>query len=276
MDRWTTLIAVPGILFVTAVLAGSVLGHRRALDLAELADRVQESTAGDTAGTVVLVALFALAATGAGLAAQILGAGQLLWWLGVWPGPVRGWSRRRTTSRRERWARAQAEFADALRDGDLERASAAGVRRNRLSRAEPVRPTGIGDRVAAVETRVLNAYGLDLPSVWPRLWLLLPDVPQAEIRAARTRIDEASVLSAWGVMYLALGFVWWPALVAGAVVWTVGWLTARPAVDAYADLVESAVDLHGVSLAQAFGLEVAGTLTPEAGRAVTRRVRKGA
>ncbi|GLY28970.1 hypothetical protein [Kineosporia sp. NBRC 101731] len=277
LDRWTTLIALPGVIFVAVGVLGVDLGHRHALDLAMLGDRAQAAAESAT-GVVVLVALAALAATGAGLGAQLLGAGQLLWWLGSWPVPLRSYAGRRTVRRRERWVQAQAEFTKALESADPQSADAAGhgTRRNAQAWAEPSRPTWIGDRVAAVETRVRNAYGLDLPAVWPGLWLVLPDPPRIEIRSARTRVDEAAVLSAWGLMYVVLGAFWWPAALIGAVTWTVGWLTARQAVDGYAALVESTVDLYGASLATTLGIPLTGALTTDVGRAITRRVRKGA
>ncbi|MCE0536428.1 hypothetical protein LWF15_12990 [Kineosporia rhizophila] len=275
LDRWSALIALPGVLFVVAGVLGVVQGHRHALDLQMLAEWARAED-WDTAGGVVLIASLALAATGAGVVAQLLGVGQLLWWLGSWPRPARAWSAWRTDRRRQRWTQAQAEFVRALEDPDPAEAARLGARRNALARAEPSRPTWTGDRVAGVQIRVRNAYGLDLPTVWPRLWLVLPEHPCAEIRAARARIDQAAVISAWGLMSGVLGLIWWPAALVGAVTWVVGWVTARQAVDGYAELVESAVDLYGGSLATSLGIEVTGPLTPETGRAVTRRVRKGA
>jgi hypothetical protein len=49
----------------------------------------------------------------------------------------------------------------------------------------------MGDRVAALETRVRNEYELDFPAAWPRLWLVIPEPSRAELRAdlAESAVD---------------------------------------------------------------------------------------
>ena len=286
LDRWIALLVVPGSLFVGAAVVGVALGQRDALDVDRLiawaGRRSQAPLWSHPAGFVLTLAGFALAAAGVGLAAQLLGAGQLVWWLGSWPAPLRGWSARRVNLRRERWNRLQNQFADLATTADDPRPDLDGIaaaladRRNRMATAEPRRPTWIGDQLAAVETRVRNAYGLDLVSGWPRLWLLLPADPRAEIRAARGQLDGSSVLAAWGLLYVVLGVFWWPAALVGGLTWVVGWRSARQAMRTYAELIESVVDLHGALLARALGIDCPAELTTAAGRAVTRRTRKGA
>jgi len=289
VDRWIALLLVPGSLFVGAATVAVALGQRGALDVDTLIAwaerRAQTPLWSHPAGFVLTLAGFALAAAGVGLAAQLLGAGQLLWWLGSWPAPLRGWSACRVSRRRQRWNQLQNQFADltttATEDprpsSDLDGVAAAlADRRNRMATAEPQRPTWIGDQLAAVDTRVRNAYGLDLVAGWPRLWLLLPADPRAEIRAARQQLDGSSVLAAWGLLYLVLGVFWWPAVLVGALTWVVGWRSARQAMRTYAELIESVVDLHGAMLARALGIDCPAELTTAVGRAVTRRTRKGA
>jgi hypothetical protein len=286
-DRWIALLAVPGSLFVAAATVGVAVGQRHALDVDTLiawaGTRSQTPLWSHPAGFVLTLAGFALAAAGVGLAAQLLGAGHLLWWLGSWPAPLRGWSARRVNLRRQRWNVLQNQFADLATtedsrpSSDLDSVAAAlADRRNRMATAEPQRPTWIGDQLAAVDTRVRNAYGLDLVSGWPRLWLLLPADPREEIRAARRQLDGSSVLAAWGLLYLVLGVFWWPAVLVGALTWVVGWRSARQAMRTYAELIESVVDLHGAMLARALGIDCPAELTTAIGRAVTRRTRKGA
>jgi hypothetical protein len=278
LDRWVALLAVPGTLFIAVAVLAPVLGQQHPFDLDALADWAgsRNELWNTGAKAAVSLAVLALGATGAGLVAQIVGAGQMLWWLGSWPLP--SWAFRRTERRRREWARLQDDFAALVTRGNATSAeiSRVGNRRNALALAEPSSPTWIGDRIAATQSRVSNAYGLDLPAVWSRLWLILPDPAREEIRTARTRLDGAAVLSAWGILYLIVGVLWWPAAVVGVVTWITGWRTARQAVDGYAELVEAAVDLHGAALSPALGMPLTGPLTPEAGRAITRQVRKGA
>ncbi|MFI9569579.1 hypothetical protein [Streptomyces rishiriensis] len=49
----------------------------------------------------------------------------------------------------------------------------------RVSPEEPHRPTWSGDRMHAVNLRL--ARDLDLATVWPALWQLLPDAPRQQI-----------------------------------------------------------------------------------------------
>jgi len=147
--------------------------------------------------------------------------------------------------------------------------------RNRIALAPPTRPTWMGDRIAAVDRRVLRAYDLDLASAWPRLWLLLPEVQRADVQNSRAACTAAARRAGWGALYAVLALWWWPAAPIAATVWTAAWYQGRQAVAAFAELVEATVDLYGRELAAALGLDGEGRLTPETGLAITRALRKG-
>ncbi|GAB3852526.1 hypothetical protein [Dactylosporangium cerinum] len=124
--------------------------------------------------------------------------------------------------------------------------------RRRIALSEPRHPTWMADRLEAVTETVKDEYQqLDLSIAWPRLWLLIPNAVRDEVRAGRSAVDQATVLAAWGLLYAALGVLWWPALLIGAVVAFTAWRQARARVSVYADLIESVVDLHYTSLAAA-------------------------
>lgn len=53
-----------------------------------------------------------------------------------------------------------------------------------------------------------------------------------------------------------------------------GWRRGRTAGAAFAELVESAADIHGRELAESLGITCSGPLTPEIGAAVTKKLRK--
>jgi hypothetical protein len=324
VEKWVSLLTLPGLLFIAAAAAGRVLGHTGWADVGTLADAARR-TAADLAreGTLTVVmaaALLLLLATAAGLAATAAGRTVRRFWLAegrIPPGPFL------TARRTRRWEAAQQAYAGHSEAVDRrirqaqpgpggragpgdpdDPAGSAGPsgparrtdpgrpydpasdaaeldrladRRNRICLAEPTRPLWIGDRLAATDARVHAAYGLDLGTAWPRLWLTVPEDTRAEVRLAATAFDAAAGLAGWGLLYLLLGAVWWPAAVAGAVVWAVGWRRGRVCVSVYADLVESVVDLHGRPLAQALGLtEDPGPMTEELGGEITAVVRKGA
>jgi hypothetical protein len=194
--------------------------------------------------------------------------------------PARWLGDKLTARRARRWRTLQERYRKALvtkyrqpeAPPDTARINAA---RNRVCLAEPGRPTWIGDRMAATQSRIQTAYDLDIWFVWPRLWLVLPDTARTEVRTAADSLAGNAPLIAWGVLYAAIGLWWWPAAPIGVTAALIGWRRGRDSMDAFAHLVESCIDIHARDLAQALGLEAA-ALTPEIGLQITRLVRKNA
>lgn len=281
-ERWLTLLLGPGVLLLSVAVAGVTLGQRHWHDtgllLARL-DRLSAQPALRSTGTLAFVLVGVLAASaGLGLAVTALGAAVERLWLATRP-------RRLTARRRRRWDAEQEWFDRALLEaarveGTPEAPAAAArarefnARRNRIGLAPPSHPFWLGDRIAAVDARVWESYRLDLTSAWPRLWLTLPEDVRAEIGTARGRLAAATRLVAWALAYLALGAVWWPSAVVGVVTAVTGWWRARAAGVSFAELAESAVDLHGRGLAESLGIPCAGTLTEDVGAEITTLLRK--
>ncbi|MFF0225250.1 hypothetical protein [Streptomyces sp. NPDC004629] len=281
-ERWLTLLLGPSVLLMSVTAAGVTLGHRQWYDTGLLLDRLDRLAAQPAlrnTGTLVLVLAGLLAlSTGLGLAVTALGAVVERAWLATRP-------RRLAARRRRRWDTAQQRFEHALvaaaRAERTPEAAATAARarelnawRNRIGLAPPAHPFWLGDRIAAVDTRVWAAYRLDLTSAWPRLWLTLPEDVRAEIGTARGRLAAASRLVAWALGYLAVGVVWWPAAIVGVVTAVTAWWRARAAGVAFAELAESAVDLHGRGLAEGLGIPCAGPLTEDVGAEITTLLRK--
>lgn len=216
----------------------------------------------------VTAAGFVLVWTAIGLLVPLLAAAVAAWWLGRWPigaGAL-------TARRQARWDRAH-RLVDELADrgAPAESQAYAMARRARIAPSRPCQPTWIGDRWSAVEPRIGEAYGLDLVTAWPRLWLTLPEPSRAELRTAKADWDRSTQLAAWAVPFGALGLVWWPLLAPAVVLGVAGWLRGRAAIAYRADLVEAAFDLHAAALpALLTGLD------PEAGRRLIADLRKGA
>ncbi|GGM76379.1 hypothetical protein ACFFX1_52750 [Dactylosporangium sucinum] len=252
-DRWRQALGPLGAVWVAAAAVAGAPGHDpRRLGLAP------DVTAG--------VAL-ALAWVAVGLLVPLLATGVSAVWLGRWPmgaGPLTGW-------RSRRWLRAH-ELAERLAEerAPVEDQARARRRRAAIALAPPRRPTWMGDRWAAVEQRVGAAYGLDLVTVWPRLWLVLPEPERAEVRAAKAGWERSTRLAAWAVPFAALGLAWWPLLGIAVVLALAGWARGRSAVAYRADLLEAAFDLHAAALPDRLtGLD------PDAGRRLTANLRKG-
>jgi hypothetical protein len=281
-ERWLNLLVLPGLLYVGLAYAGFELGHTAWWRLDRLrAPGLATEVGSQSTGTVLLIAAgLLLLAAGAGLAAQGLSSAVSFVWMGewrIWPaGPLVAW-------RRRRWQEATRAYNSAVRRKALIRVHGGGeeppdtawlhAARSRICLVPPSRPTWLGDRMAATDGRVLDAYDLDLASAWPRLWLVLPDPVRQELRDGKRSYDSATSLAGWGILYLPLAVVCWPAALIGLGIALVGWRRARTAIGGYADLVEAAVDLHGITLAKELGI-TAEALTPAIGLAITRIAQK--
>lgn len=173
--------------------------------------------------------------------------------------------------RRERWDAAHT----AAMDGPSEERSSQAAIRNRIALARPVSATWMGDRLAALDSRVRNEYGLDLASVWPRLWLVVPEQCRAELRTASRSWHLATSWGVWGLFYAGLALAWPPLLVVGMLTFGAALSSARRAVAAATDLAEAAFDLYALDVADRLGIAAPERkVTPEVGRSITGRFRK--
>ena len=82
-------------------------------------------------------------------------------------------------------------------------------------------------------------------TIWPHLWLLLPEVARPEIGTARAKLESAVTAGLWGLLFVAFT-PWSPWALPAGLATTLGcyllWLPGRAEV--YADLVQAAVDLY--------------------------------
>ena len=283
-DRWLTALILPGLLFVAATVCAHLLGWRHALDPACLAaglNRAGTALAGKPAPIAVAVVAALLAATGAGLGAHAMAAAVHRVYIAR--GPRRLLRRLMRTHRRTRPGHPQAQPAarwpvTALHGWSgwclarlLTRRRQAQTRALRRhppppKRYLPARATVIGDRFRLTGERVNAQYGLDATAVWPRLWLLLPDAARGTVQAAHSQYQAAVTLTAWGVLYLALGTAWPPALLAGTITVVTGYRRAVTAAAVLADLIEAAIDTHQPEIAGIAGIALPhGRITPTDG-----------
>ncbi|MEU0030760.1 hypothetical protein [Streptomyces sp. NPDC006335] len=279
-EKWLTVLVLPGLLFAGATLIAWALPQDHALDLGVLADRTTAANAwldkGGASVVLLAVALTMLWASAAALAAR--GGGFLVhrMWLRRWTGPV---SRHLVQRRQDDWTAADDALADLFADDETDlpaRRNELAAVRNGIALAFPARPTWTADRARSVDVRIWHAYGLDLASVWPRLWLVVPEETRAEIRAARDSFGQAGDLLGWSLLYLAVTPFWWPSAVVGMATALTGWYRTRASLATYADLVEATVDLRARALAVELALlPPDDPFTRETGLRITRLLRKG-
>ncbi|MFF7444928.1 MULTISPECIES: hypothetical protein [unclassified Streptomyces] len=146
------------------------------------------------------------------------------------------------------------------------------ARRNALALIRPEHPTRLGDRLRAPAVRLGQEYGIDLATIWPRLWLLLPTPTRETLTATRSRLDAAFALGGWALLYLPLALYWWPAAPIALLAALVSRRRAELAAAAYAELVEATVDLH---LDRLHTRLAEPRPSPQQGRALTERLRRG-
>ncbi|MFK3985615.1 hypothetical protein ACI2K4_35280 [Micromonospora sp. NPDC050397] len=283
-ERWLQLLVLPGALYLLVAFAAL----RHGTDIGGLTrdiDKLAASPAARSVGATVAV-LIGLAAGAAlvGLAVRALGSVvERIWMVDAAHPVTRLFARRRL----RRWESAERRYQSALLAAGrahVARASDAttlareaerlALARNRIGMGVPRRAFWVGDRIASADLRVLSAYHLDLVSAWPRLWLVLPDPARAALQTAWADFSSATRLVVWGVAYLPLGIACWPALPVGAAMVVVGWRRGRASGAVLAELLESAVDVHGRDLASAMGVDCPQGLTRDAGESLTSMLRK--
>ncbi|WP_280423367.1 hypothetical protein [Nocardia carnea] len=288
-EQWFSLLALPGALYLAVVATARVLGHPHALDIRYLGHQIT-SYAGHPAVTtlggqiILLIAVLAGAAV-VGLIAQFLGAVvENICLAAGWQSlslPLRLPARWCVRVRRRRWdvadAAYQAEYRGALapdpadRPDPARRHRAARIR-DRIAVERPERPTWSGDRIHAAALRLDRDHHLDLATVWPALWLILPDTTRDELTAARLTLSRATTLAAWAVLYLPLGILWWPAVPLAVVIAATARHRIRGTSDTYATLLETTTRLHATALATQLGIDHTGPLTPQLGHTLTRHL----
>jgi len=120
----------------------------------------------------------------------------------------------------------------------------------------PARATPIGDCFRLVAQRVDAQYGLSIALAWPRLWLLLDETQSTRLQTTYGRYHTDLRLASWGLMYLGLAAVWWPALLIAMTATTLGYLRGRTSSRVLADLIEATVDTHQQALAVSVGIDL--------------------
>lgn len=279
-DRWLELLVLPGALWVATLAVGLRLGHAHALDFSMLrswiSDEARQPASRSTGYVVFTAAAFLLLAAAAGLTASALGvAAQRFRLLPPW----RIAARVMTAMRVGRWLTADEKYRTAIAsaarlDGPARAAAdrrvlALSDRRIRIGgRVQPTGPTWIADRFRNAADAIQTDFGLEIDRVWPRLWPVLSDTLRTEIGTAQDAYIGAARLTGWGLLYLVLAAVWWPAAAVSVVILTAAAIRGRSTATVLVDLICAGVELHVGDLAERLGIEAGTPFGPEDGKAV--------
>jgi hypothetical protein len=249
-DRWAGA-SVPAVIFWLGGLLCWISGHGGTSDLRKVAEWAGKQSA-PVQLVILLTALLGVAASG--VIVQRLATVGLRLIEGYWPSFAGRLVRRRTKtiaakakSLEDRYQELAGPVLEDKSATAAQRAEFAGIdqRLRRFPVDGDYLPTKTGNIMRAGERRPAEKYGLDAIVVWPRLWLLLPDGTRGELSQARSALDSAVAALIWGVLFFGFtALAWWAALVAIAVVLAMYlyWIPDRAAV--FADLLESAFDVH--------------------------------
>jgi hypothetical protein len=186
---------------------------------------------------------------------------------GSWPAClVKTWACRRQLSRKKRLQAAQHLPAGSdLTDEEVQRAGAAGYQ---LRRAFPmpnhlIRPTALGNILAAMTDRAGRVYGYDAVIAWPRLYPVLGEQVKALVDDRRDNLDATTRMTATMAvtsvtsLILLVGSNWWIllALVPLGIAVLAYNASTRSAL-AYSEAVHVAFDLHRADLLTALRMEL--------------------
>jgi hypothetical protein len=255
-DRWAEILGPSLVFWAGGILAWVYAGSGWSR-LSEIASRLH----GQNAATKIAVLLGAVLVV-AFSAIMVQRLTQPMLWLleGYWPAslyPVTRLGRHRHRLRKSAddnaWQQlhCQRETSELTGQQHLHLARLEHRRRHRPILDHELMPTRVGNILRASETRPYHRYGLAAVVVWPRLWLLLPELARQELTSARESLDESVAAVIWGLGFLAFTpLAWWAAPVGivtatAAVAW---WVPSRAEV--FADLVEAAYDLYRNNLYQ--------------------------
>lgn len=180
-------------------------------------------------------------------------------------------SRRCQERRRERLAAQEQLPPGEPTEARIQAAGQAGTRLRRLfPPAEVLRPTALGNVLAAAEIGAGDPYGLDAVVAWPRLYPLLPENTRRIVDDRRDIMDAAARLSvtmaATTVIAIALlaASSWWLLLASIPLLLArFSYISAVHAAVAYGESVRAAVDLHRFALMDALRLPPPADLTAE-------------
>ncbi len=255
-DRWAGVAAPALVFWAGGILAWAFSGSGWS-GLSQVANWLDRRTV--LAQIVAVLGALAVAAASA-IIVQRLTTPVLRVLEGYWPAWLAWCTERRLSRALHRksldetdWQRLQheAEQAEPTRGQRAALAHLEHRRRHRPVLDSELLPTRVGNILRAAETRPFHRYGLEAVVVWPRLWLVLPDLARQELTGARASLDASVAAAVWGIGFVAFTpLAWWaaPAGIAVAATAVAWWVPARAEV--FADLVEAAYDLYRGDLYQ--------------------------
>jgi hypothetical protein len=250
-DRWAAISVQALVFWLGGVAAWTY--HRGGLHTLTTQTRWLDRQTTATQVTVIVAVLLVVAASGLLVSRLATPALRLL--EGYWPSwtdPLRrrlaDWLAARTAGEAGAWQQAYRAVQPPATPTADEIATYTRLERRRRRRPAArahFMPTPIGNILRAAERRPADKYGLDTVALWPRLWLLLPDVARQELLTARASVDSVLTAAIWGLLFCAFTPFTILAIPIGVAIAILAITVVLPGrVQVFGDLIESAYDLY--------------------------------
>lgn len=259
--RFLTPALLPALLIVSYVSALCLgLAEGETVSTSALEHRVSRLSGPQSAGLIVLMVGASLFLTHYAPVLTRLAEGDR------WSGRAARWLRARKRYYRERERRRLLHLhVTAAHDPEVlveARRLAASLSERYPMNDAMLRPTALGNALAASHERVEQAYGLDVPLAWPRLYQVLGRRVRTEADTRRGLLDMYVSFCVYGMVAAAASVVAWPrgnvaamlAWLAPLVVVGLSYPSAVRAAVAYASTLRVAFDLHRFDLYDALHL----------------------
>ncbi len=251
-ESWAAAILTPAFLFWVGGLAGTVWASAGVPGWTAVVEALSRQT---IVAQIALLALGLIVVTVSGLAVQAVTLPFTRLLEGYWPqwfGIRRRLSGRQGPSKadEDRWQQlAGLVESGAASDSQVRDFTVLDLRLRRIPSDPALRmPTRLGNVLSAAESWPREKYGLDAPTCWPRLWLLLPGSARQELATSRADLDGAVGACLWGLLFVAwTPWTWWAAPV-GLILAYLAHRRATRIAAVYGDLIEAAYDVHRSAL----------------------------
>jgi hypothetical protein len=257
-EHWAAILLSPAFAFWALGLGAWLLSRPDATARQRLVDGFT-GLPGSAQISILILALLVVAASSVVVDRQAL---RVLRWLeGYWPRPLRplaralaGHHRGRQKRLEQRWNELYARHQEGTADADSGRELIeVELRLSELpARPERVMPTRLGNILRAMESGIVDKYGIDPVRCWPALWLVLPESTKQVAGAARENLDTAVTWWVWAVL-VAVWTVFTPwALLVAAAAWPT-YVNLRNTAARYGELIDATFALHRGLLYDALG-----------------------
>jgi hypothetical protein len=252
-DRWTD-VSIPALVFWLTGLLGALWSTGDLDSLPRLGDRLSKQSSLTQVAFILGALLIVLVS---GVLVDRLSAPALRLIEGYWPKPLAAVTRRAVARVEKRARKAQQRYRIAA--GSMRSGTATAEERTQYLEADrdlhrlPVEgsylPTKVGNTLRAAEHRPAAKYGLEAITVWPCLWLVLPETARGELVTARRALDLAVSCCVWSLLFVCFTpWLPWAAAVGPGLAFICCRFWVRGQAEVFGDLFEASFDLYRVNL----------------------------